>query len=375
MRIPLTNEIFIEKAISIHGNKFNYSKIEYVNNRTKIKILCNMCGVLFEQTPNDHLNGRGCRTCGIKRRTSNMTFSLKDFVERAIILHGNKYSYSKVKYINANIKIIITCLKHNKDFEQTPGHHLDGSGCPKCAFESSAKLNSKSLVDFINESKYIYGDCHNYDYVDYVNCKTKVKLFCNIHQIYFEKIPVDYFDGSSCPECMKNSFHTKMSITTDQFIERAIAVHGIRYDYSKVNYLGSQINILIRCKTHNTWFNQTPNNHISGKGCSECFWLISRQEKAWLDSLNKNLERQKSIKAGNITYRLDGFDPIENIAYEFMGDYWHGNPKIYDAKDINSVSKKSFGELYNKTLVKISALKTVCTDVIVMWESDWNPKK
>jgi len=158
-------ESFIIKANLIHQNKYDYSEVEYKLNHIKIKIFCKACDEYFYQTPNAHLDGKGCWKCGVKLRTKSQSLSVDSFIEKATIIHGNKYSYSKVDYVNAKTKVIIICIKHNQEFEQTPGHHLDGSGCPKCSYESSAKLNSKSLEDFIKEAKSMYGHDHNYDHV------------------------------------------------------------------------------------------------------------------------------------------------------------------------------------------------------------------
>jgi hypothetical protein len=52
---------FIDKVILVHGEKYDYSKVEYINARTKITIICKVHGE-FQKTPNDHLNGKqGCK--------------------------------------------------------------------------------------------------------------------------------------------------------------------------------------------------------------------------------------------------------------------------------------------------------------------------
>ena len=121
----LNNEIFIQKAILIHGDKYDYSKVNYVNNRTKVCIICPKHGE-FWQTPADHLTGYGCQKCG---GTNKLT--TEQFIEKAKEVHGDKYDYSKVEYLNNRTKVCIICPKHG-EFWQMPSKHLLGECCPKC---------------------------------------------------------------------------------------------------------------------------------------------------------------------------------------------------------------------------------------------------
>ena len=139
-RLTLTE--FISKSNLVHKNKFDYSLVEYKNNRTKVKIICPIHG-LFEQTPHNHLTGSDCKKCGseltgIKKRTT-----ISDFIVRANKIHKNKYGYLKSEYINANIKLIITCPLHG-DFQQEPKAHITlKQGCPEC-FNQLRKHNAPS---------------------------------------------------------------------------------------------------------------------------------------------------------------------------------------------------------------------------------------
>jgi len=125
MSKKITTEEFIKKAKSVHGDKYDYSKVDYVNNSTKISINCPIHGE-FEQRPNDHLSGKGCSKCsGVCKSTT------EEFILKVKAIHGNKYDYSKVDYANAHKKVIIICPKHG-EFKQEPNSHLRSVGCPKC---------------------------------------------------------------------------------------------------------------------------------------------------------------------------------------------------------------------------------------------------
>jgi hypothetical protein len=104
-----TTESFIQKAIEIYEDKYNYSKVNYINSKTKIIIICKIHNA-FEQVPSDHLRGNGCRKCKIAKGKSNTN----SFIERSIKTHGNKYDYSKANYIKSNEKIMIICHYHGE---------------------------------------------------------------------------------------------------------------------------------------------------------------------------------------------------------------------------------------------------------------------
>lgn len=132
----LTTKEFIEKAKKIHGNKYLYTYTNYVNNSSSVKIICKSHGI-FEQVPRDHLTGRGCFLCGYKIRATKKTDTKETFIEKALNIHGEKYSYNNVRYVRSNEKVSITCKLHG-DFLQKPNHHLSmKSGCPECAKENN----------------------------------------------------------------------------------------------------------------------------------------------------------------------------------------------------------------------------------------------
>jgi len=109
----LTTKEFINRAEKIHRNKYDYSLVEYVNTKTKIKIICKKHGI-FEQTPNNHLCGKNCPKCHDYNKLTT-----KEFINKAEKDHGNKYDYSLVEYVNTKTKIKIICKKHGI-FEQKP---------------------------------------------------------------------------------------------------------------------------------------------------------------------------------------------------------------------------------------------------------------
>lgn len=121
-----TKEEVIKDFENLHGDKYNYSKVDYKNNKAKVIIICKVHGD-FLQTPNGHKLGKGCARCS-KLFKSNT----EDFIEKAKIIHNNKYNYSLSEYVNNKVKLKITCQNHGV-FTQSPNNHLNGKGCPHCA--------------------------------------------------------------------------------------------------------------------------------------------------------------------------------------------------------------------------------------------------
>ncbi len=296
-----TTEQFIEQANEIHNNRFNYDKVLYKNNSSKVEIVCSEHGSFFQNYINHINNKAGCPLC--KRRTLSLlkTKTRDKFVEEALKRHDNKYDYSKVEYFHTDKKITILCPIHGV-FEQTPHDHLNGKGCRECSNEKLSILYKK---------------------------------------------------------------------TNDDFIEQANKVHNKKYLYDQTKYDGIYEKIKILCPKHGV-FEQRPNDHLGGHGCSKCCKRISNKEQSWLDSKNIPANnRQVYIKIPNHKYKVDGYDPATNTIYEFLGDFWHGNLNKYNKKDLNPINKKTFGSLYEEWLKRKQLFEENGYKVEFIWESDF----
>ena len=126
----LTTEQFITKAKKIHGDRYDYSKTEYITLVDKVTFICREHGE-FEQTPNSHTQGKGCPDCGSEDRAKTKTLTVEQFITKAKKIHGDRYDYSKTEYIYSKEKVTFICREHG-EFEQTPNSHLLGRGCPDC---------------------------------------------------------------------------------------------------------------------------------------------------------------------------------------------------------------------------------------------------
>lgn len=137
-----TTEEFIQDAKEVHGDKYDYSKVDYKNNKTKVTIVCPEHGE-FKQLSNDHLRPRGCPDCGVEKRSKSRRLGTSKFIERSKEIHGDKYDYSNVVYKNMHTKVLIVCPVHG-EFKQRPNGHLNKRGCPDCGDEAISKKARKS---------------------------------------------------------------------------------------------------------------------------------------------------------------------------------------------------------------------------------------
>ncbi len=185
----LDNKTFIQRAKEKHGEKYTYNKVNYINYDTIVKITCPYHGD-FEQTPHNHLNGRGCLDCsGTKKKTT------PEFIQQAKEKHGEKYIYDKLEYINNATEVKIICLVHG-EFYQAPTSHLHGHGCDKCG--GGYKLSTE---EFIEKSKKIHGNKYDYRNTEYVDAKKEVKIICSIHGEFYQRPDHHYLSGSGCYKC------------------------------------------------------------------------------------------------------------------------------------------------------------------------------
>ncbi len=148
---------FLKRAKEVHGDKYDYSLVkDFTTTHTKFEFICPKHGI-FEQTGYSHLQGYGCKKCADEYQSKVKRKETKSFSQEAKKVHGNKYDYSLVEYINSYTKVKIICPKHGI-FEQTPNSHLQGSGCPFCTFKNQTKIAEilkEKKINFITEYKFI----------------------------------------------------------------------------------------------------------------------------------------------------------------------------------------------------------------------------
>lgn len=190
---------FIEKSKLIHGSKYDYSKVEYKNSHTRIKIVCPIHGE-FLQKAYSHLL-YGCNKCGIEQARLKMKKDIEIFINESNKIHKNKYDYSKVEYVNDKKKVTIICSEHG-EFQKTPYLHLKGGGCHMCLISNPQK-KMKKAEKFIEESINIHGHLYDYSLVTYTHTDDKVDIICSKHGLFKQK-PSKHLQGQGCPICRES---------------------------------------------------------------------------------------------------------------------------------------------------------------------------
>jgi hypothetical protein len=197
-----TTEEFIKKAKNIHGELYDYTETSYIKATEKVKIKCLTHNNIFQMAPYDHLNGKGCKKCGIIKTSESKKYNNEEFVELLKTKHGDAYEYSKVNYIGCRELITITCNKHG-DFTILPQSILK-TKCPSCVKEEHSIKYRMSLIDFVSKSELVHGGKYDYSEVEYIGCHVRVKILCKKHNDFFYQLPSHHIRGVGCPRCKES---------------------------------------------------------------------------------------------------------------------------------------------------------------------------
>lgn len=273
----LSKEEFVQKAREIHGNKYDYTLTEFTILNDKVKIKCPIHGV-FSIKACSHLSGSGCQRCGGSGR-----YSTNEFIQKHELIYGKKYNYSNTNLEKRdNNKICVICPEHGPYYKTITAHFK--SGCPKCNMPNY-QLDTKG---FIAKAKEIHGDKYSYSKSIYRDIYTKVCVTCYKHGD-LQVIPNSFLRGNGCKKCA-TEFNSALQIqkNANDFVGKALKIHGDKYDYSKAKYISAHDRICIICPEHGEFW-QTPNRHLSGCNCPEC------AHRSWAYTTEEYIEKAKKI--------------------------------------------------------------------------------
>jgi very-short-patch-repair endonuclease len=213
---------FIKNATKIHGNKFDYSESNYITSSQKVKIICKTHGT-FSQTPAEHLSGRGCKLCKYENHSKQMMDDTNSFIEKAELIHGNRYDYSEVVYNGSLEKVDIICLNHGI-FQQLPSLHINNSvGCPKCKYEVLSKLSRKTTDQFIIDANKIHDNKYDYSLTEYKTAKDHLDIICNLHGLFSQRACDHLHNSRGCPVCSASQSKP------EKFLEDFFIAHNVKY--------------------------------------------------------------------------------------------------------------------------------------------------
>lgn len=277
----LTTDEFIKRAREVHGDKYDYSKVEYVNSVTNVCIICKKHGE-FKQRPSHHMHGCGCPKCAAEINASNLRcWTREKCLEKAL-------EYKEMK------RFRIEC----KDAYNAASKHKWLKDYTWLTYSIKVTLKKKrqyyTQTEIIDRLRSIFGDRYSYDKVVYKAMKTPIILICHeknengVEHGEFSIRPDNIFSGNQgCPKCYNDRRSKLQRKSVEQFIKAATIIHGGIYEYHKVNYVNGKTKVCIVCPIHGD-FTQTPINHLKGKGCPHC----SGNAKKW----NKETCEQEARK-------------------------------------------------------------------------------
>ena len=359
-KIRKTREQFISGAISVHGDRYDYSLVEYTTQTTNIQIVCREHGP-FWQRPLNHLHNHGCPACVKCKRTT-----LEDFLVRSKKSHGDKYDYSLVEYKKVDGKVKIICHEHG-EFQQMANSHMLGRGCIKCGAAKAPLAIRHTIERFILEARLLHGDKFDYSRASYISSVTPIEIICPYHGPFWQ-VPQDHKTRYGCQACAG-----LLPVTANEFLLRARKTHGDLYAYDITTFSRYRSPVKIICNVHGS-FSQIPKEHIEGSGCPKCARerTSSKEEREvadWLQSIGELVTR-------NDREALDGFEidiflPDLKFGIEYNGSYWHQDekmvhPRIHETKALRAekfgvrlITVWDFDWKNNQDLVKLHILHAI----------------
>lgn len=307
-----TTAEFIERVKGVHGDRYDYSLVEYKGAHTPVTILCREHGP-FRMLPYNHVKGQGCPKCSFTRTT-------EDFIRNARKIFGDKYDYSKVKFTSAQDFVTIICPEHG-EFRIRACNHIQGHGCAKCS-----KNKKYTTETFIEAAKKAHGDYYDYSESVYVNSSTLVKIICPKHGPFLQR-PTNHIRGIRCPHCGGEIGGQKISSNTEEFIRKATAIHGDKYDFSKVHYTSAIEKVPVICKEHGEFW-MTPQNILAGHGCPICAGNIQLTTEEFIrrsNEIHEGIYDYSKTKYVNTHEKVCIICHQKNRYGKEHGDFWQ-NP-------------------------------------------------
>lgn len=310
-------EKFIEKLKKVYSNRnYSFEKVNYKGIDENIIITCKDHGDFVVKARSALHKHKMCPIC------ANQAYSLEAFIEKARAIHGNKYDYSKVRYINATTKVEIVCPVHGSFWMMPVTHTSAKCGCTKCGHG----VMSKS--EFIKKAQDKWGDFFDYSSVNF-NCNSDfIEIICPKHGLFRQRAQSHLRAlKKPCPQCRKEVTDPK------KFISQAKFIHGDKYDYSEIEFISMSKPVKIICPKHGPFY-ASPNNHISNRsGCPKCATAYNTNEnevKDYIKHLNFNIienDRQILRSGPKAFYEIDCYIPDKKLAIEFNGLFWHSESK------------------------------------------------
>lgn len=290
----------------------------------------------------------------------------EEFIKKSQKVHGDKYNYAKAVYNGREKKVCIVCPIHG-EFFQLAGNHMSGSTCRQCSYLERSNRRKLGLSEMIRRATLVHGNKYNYSFFKYTNIMTKGVIVCSDHGEFLQSFNDHIHSQAGCPKCSllnRRKFQKYVSENKKLMTEWNFKRNEIAPD--KIS-CGSQKKVWWMCSSGHEW-QAMIRNRKNGNGCPKCSSSshASKAGSRWLDDLQIK-ERELPIIINGTKIIVDGIDYDANTVYEYFGNFWHGNPDVYNPDDVNPRTGATYGELYQKTLDKIELIKSAGYNLIYKW--------
>jgi len=309
--------------------------------------------------------------------------TLEQFVEQSRLKYNNLFDYSLAEYNGINKPIILICA-NNHTFQTLPITHLSVNskgGCREC-YNLNLYNNRKckyTQTTFIEACNKIHNNTYDYTKTIYKMIENKIIITCKIHGDFTQKAASHLLTKNGCLKCGRIKTEQSNMLTQEDINNKIIKfniIHNNKYTYGKIYRENTILWLELICPNHGSHITRFF-NHEKGHGCPKCVSVRSNIQIQWLNyRMIKDGFIQHSDNLGEYTVPhtklcVDGYNKDTNTIYEFQGDFWHGNPDIYNLDKINTKINVSFKELYEKTIEKIRLLQNMGYNVVYIWENNW----
>lgn len=279
MRPRMTTEQWIEKAREVHGCYFDYSFVEYVNQSTRVLVLCPHHGP-FWALPKTHIkDGAGCPVCAQQDREEKRRVSDEEFYARAEEVHEDRFDYGPTWRSGRYGYAVVICPEHGP-FAQRMQKHLFGQGCRRCA-----GVVPPTTAEWVADARKVYGDRYDYSKASYTGAHEPVTIICREHG-EFRQDASSHLKGhegcSGCASLKRVELGEKRRITGEEWVSRARTAHGDRFVYEGVRRGEYGAILIVVCAEHGR-FEQLAEVHIRSSGCRRCSGKYKPETEEWIE--------------------------------------------------------------------------------------------
>ena len=350
----MTREEFLERIDKVHGEKYTFIDLpSCINSKTtKVRAVCPIHGE-FQVNARQMYRGGGCPLCGYARK--GHTYTRDEYINRAMEVHGGKYSYDNLVYDGHNSDVSVTCKKHG-EFVINARYHLRGGKCPSCARELRG-VNQRYSYSYVTEKLYeMYGDEFKIltEEKDYVDTYQKIKVLHKKCGAILDKSLHDLFRGRCCKSCtMENTIKKIAKTNTEPFSNVKSRVDKMyKGEYSlltkEADYVNTRGRVVVMHNSCGTVWNPIMNSILTSTTSCPCCRQSSLEAEisSFLKSNNIDFTPQKHFSWLGLQ-TLDFYLPKYNIGIECQGgqhfkvvDHFGGEEGFKQRKELDERKRK-----------------------------------